>query len=641
MSPKIKPPEILSVMVGTAGHVDHGKTALVKLLTGCDTDRLKEEKERGLSIDLGIAPCLLPGNRMVGIIDVPGHLDFIRNMVAGAASMDILMLIVAADDGIMPQTREHLQIIQLLRAPQLMVVVTKTDLVDEEMLELVIDEVQEFADSAGYPDASIIPASNITGEGVPEVRKVLDSLVEKVQHQTDPRAFRMYIERVFSVKGYGTVATGIPMSGQIKNGGRVVLLPGETTSRIRAIQNYKHESDHTGPNLCAAINLVDISPEDLHRGMTLVAPEGHYRATRFVAAEVHNDGSQYVIPQNAQIRFHAGTANVSGRISFLTGESLKPGQKGLAKIRLTEPVAMAAGDKFILRWLSPSVTLGGGTVLSNLPQRIKGSSDNARERFKLAAAAAESGDDFLTELLAGPRVILSREELRHLTRLRSGQDEKLQDKLSGKELIDLGDGAFLVAGRLPELAEKSKKRLKRYHQFKPNSWGLDRVEFSNLFKLRPGNFAKFVEILSENQDFRVQHKRLSLASFQPAISKTQMDHKDKLFKYLETARTNPPARGNILKDLGINEADLKLASKILAEEGLITPIGSHFMLSSAFDGCREKLLELFEKQKAIEINDFREVTGASRNNAVALLEKFDALGITRRTDAGRVLGVQS
>lgn len=632
MSPIAKKPEILPVMVGTAGHVDHGKTSLVKLLTGCDTDRLKEEKERGLSINLGFAPCMLPGNRMVGIIDVPGHLDFIRNMVAGASSMDILMLIVAADDSVMPQTREHLDIIRLLRAPQMMVVITKIDLVDKDMLELVKEEVVTFTKETGYSDAPVLQISNVTLEGISQVRNTLEQMVTEAAKKYDSRAFRMDIERVFSVKGYGTVATGIPVSGKIKVGDKAIVYPTGKTCRVRTIHNYKHETDHTVPNMCTAINLADISMKELHRGMTLASPKGHYKASKFIVAQIQNVNSKYQIRQNSELRFHHGTGSVSARLSFFSGKSLSPGASDFAKIRLKEPVTVAIGDRFILRRMSPSVTLGGGTILSNISHKIKNRDKDISKAFQ----ELQKGDYFTAELYAYPHFLIQFEDIPKLTHLTNGHEDIINDKVNSGKLVDLTDGAYLISSKLDQAANELKKQLTRYHKKNPLSIGLDAAEFAKIYNIRNGNFAKFANTITDfDKEIKYAHKRIALASFKTSISREDMIRMEKLVKILTEGGINAPAVGFLTNELEISKKDLNKLIRLLTEQGEVINIGKNIILKSIFENCQDKTFQFFKSNKVMQINDFRKLTGASRNLAVAILEKFDSLGITKRTEEGR------
>lgn len=642
MSPLVKPPTILPVMVGTAGHVDHGKTSLVRLLTGCETDRLPEEKARGMSIDLGFAPCLLPGNRMVGIIDVPGHLDFIRNMVAGAASMDILILVIAADDGVMPQTDEHLRIIRLLRTPRLLVALTKIDLVDADTLALAREEVVAFAARAGYPDAPVIPVSNHTGEGVPAVREALDGLVRELVRTPDPRAFRMCVERVFAVPGHGTVVTGIPMSGRIAVGDEVTLLPGGQTARVRGIQNYHHLAEATGPNLCAAINLANLAAEEVRRGMILASPLGEYRATRFALARVVNEDPRRPLRHNAELRLHCGTANTSARVSFLAGHDLSPGAAGFAKLRLAEPMALAAGDRFILRRPSPSATLGGGAILGAVPQRARLHDEILERRLVVAAAAVGQQDLATAELMSRPTPILLRNELPGVFR-QAGVEAatEIRRLVASGILAELAEGgSCLVLPRLAELAGQLGQRLRRHHREQPQHWGPDAAEAAAWFNLKPGEFAKFAELVTRPEaGLCLKHGRLCLAGFEPQLPDAQAVCRQQLAEKVVAAGIAGPAIGDLATAMALAKKDLQPLIRILVEEGQLLTVGNHLLDAAVFRNCEARVREFFAEGHAVlGINEFRERTGAARNFAVALLEKFDALGLTRRTPEGRVPG---
>jgi selenocysteine-specific elongation factor len=514
-----------------------------------------------------------------------------------------------------------------------MVVVTKIDLVDSEMLEIVMEEIKDFSNKTGYADVPVVPISNVTREGLPQVRKVLDKLVSQMSKKHDERAFRMNVERIFSVKGYGTVVTGIPLSGEIAVGDKVQLLPAAKSGRVRAIQNYKYETERTGANICAAINLADISPDEIHRGMTLTSPSGHYRSSKFILAEIRNDSEKYSIRQNMELRFHCGTANISAKVSFLSGKSLAPGKSDFAKIRLTDEVAVASGDRFILRRVSPSVTLGGGTILNNIPQKIKKSG----HCFLEALVALENGDYFLAELLSGPYALCRYSELLDLTNMNDGSSE-IEDKLAEETLIDLADGAYLIKPKLDIAAEALKKHLSRYHSVNPISLGIDAAEFANLYKIKPGNFAEFASVLAKfDKDIIYSNQRLSLTSFKPSISKEEILRLNLIVQMLTKAGVNAPAIGDIATQLDSNKKETNKLIRLLAEQGEVVSIGKNIILKKIFDDCREHVLDFFKTNEFLQIKDFREITGASRNFSVAILEKFDAVGITKRTEDGRKL----
>ncbi len=636
MSPVIRKPDLPPVVAGTAGHVDHGKTSLVKLLTGCETDRLKEEKERGMSINLGFAPCLLPGNRVVGIIDVPGHIDFIRNMVAGAASIDILILVIAADDGIMPQTVEHMQIIKLLRSPRLMVALTKTDLVDTPALESVKDEIAGFLNDHGYGGSPIIPVSNITFDGIDQIRSTLDVMVSSVMREADSRAFRMNIERVFSVKGFGTVVSGIPLSGRIETGNEVELLPSGKRTSVKSIQNYKHSTDNTYASVCSAINLKDIPAEEISRGMTIATP-GYFRPANFAAVELMNISRDYPLKHNTEFKFHAGTSEVSAKVSLSGKSAIEPGATAAVRLKFDEPVILACGDRFVLRRLSPSTTVGGGTVISSSEKPFDKSISG-----KLAAALehVRANRFFEAEAICAPVCLLEHAEAVRLTGLiPSAAEEFLKKKVSEGFLADLGGGIHLLLPRINELAETVKKGLALFHKNQKQLSGMDAETFCSTFGIRPANFARLVQILisEPGSEIKITNDKVALKAFAPAASSRLMQLKDKLLQLVEKSGISCVAQATILETGAITEQELKSVVKMLVDEKLIVVIGNHIISMKTFEDCRRKISDILARKEILEVGDFREATGASRNMSIDILEKFDGLGFTKRLPKGRIL----
>jgi selenocysteine-specific elongation factor len=500
---KPKRPDIVHAMIGTAGHVSHGKSTLVEILTGCVVNRLPEEQQRGLTINLGFAACFLPGDRVIGIVDVPGHRDFIRNMVAGAVSIDILMLVVAADDGVMPQTEEHVKIARLLGARRVMVVVTKTDLVDAELVELVKEDVSGLMARSGFADVPIVCFSGKTAEGLDDVRETLEKLIDEVgerhterepQMDADGRrlkgnvsgedgticvhprssavasasggkgAFRMDIERAFSVKGHGTVVTGIPASGALAVGDEAELLPPGEPTTVRAVQTYKYSADAAVEGACAAINVRDIPVEAVSRGMTLVA-KGAFGATSALLAAVTNASESVKLKRITEIKFHCGTAGVNASLRLIGARSLGPGEEAFAEVRLAEPLVVAAGDRFILRTHSPSNTVGGGTVLSPRSGKLKASSPALHRRLERARDAVRAGDRLASALLAGPSALIETDDLLRLTQARRGDARKIVAEREKKgDVVSLGGDAWLVRARQDEVVAAVKAGLARYHR---------------------------------------------------------------------------------------------------------------------------------------------------------------------------------
>lgn len=630
-------PRIVPVMVGTAGHVDHGKTALVKLLTGCDTDTLPEEKKRGLSIDLGFAPFMLNDSRMVGIIDVPGHEDFIRNMVAGASSIDVLILVIAADDGIMPQTIEHLKIVSLLRTPQVMAVITKIDLSSSDRQEEVKQNVKYFLKEHGYPEAPVVPESNKTCEGIGEVRETINQLVENVERRHEDTAFRMDVERVFSVQGYGTVATGIPSSGRCAAGDELDLFPGPRRTVCRAIQKYSRASQDTEAHVCSAINIRGVEASDIKRGMTLTAP-GVYRQTARAIISVRNVHESASIKLRQEIRFCCGTSARVVSALLIGSQKLGPGESGFMQIKLPEPAVLAAGDRFILRSLSPSATIAGGVVLTINGDPRKKKPYLTAERLQAAQAAALDGDVFLSELIAGNSAIISRRDLPFL--LQSGENgakKALAEKIRLGIIMPIGPAQWIVKDRLSELEDKLKDILTQYHKENKVSRGMPAVQVCAVLGLDTKSIGDLQKILGARRVISANNDCFSLKEFKPELSAKQQSLKEKIAKSIFDSGKSAIAAATLQAQTGAGSPEMQLLLRLLSEEGSIVILDEHLIRAAIVVECLDKLLKLFETGEIVELKAFREAAGLSRNVAVPMLEYFDSKGITCRVEKGRKL----
>jgi selenocysteine-specific elongation factor len=547
------------------------------------------------------------------------------------------MLVVAADDGIMPQTDEHMRIVKLLRTPRVFAVITKIDLVDAARLAQVRADVGDFLARAGFPDAPVLAASSKTFEGLGAVREKLRELVEGARREPDRRAFRMNVARVFAVKGYGTVVTGVPVAGRVAREEAVELLPAGKASTVRALQSYKYDAESAQAGACAALALRNIETGEVRRGMTVAVP-GAYRPATALVAWVENVSDALVLKRRAEVRFHSGTAAVLAKARLLEGDELGPGGEAPVHLELDEPVVLAAGDRFVIRSLTPPGTLGGGAVLSAEAPGTRRSEPGLVERLRCARQAVGAGDFLASELLAGPRAALERDELVRLTQMPGSAAEPLiATKERSGELLALGAGGWLVRARLPEALSAAKKALERDHAEHKQAWGLEPGRFCALFGLPAGSFPKLAELLAAGGEVAVRHGRLALAGWQPAISAAQLRLREAVLERLTAAGVNGPARGDLLKELGAAEPDLRLVLRLLAEEKLVAVLGSNLMLRSAVEDCRRKLLGLFGQSRVVELPAFRKVTGLSRNLAVAVLEAFDSEGLTRRVETGRVL----
>lgn len=664
-------PEILPVMVGTAGHVDHGKTELVRLLTGCDTDCLPEEKQRGMSIDLGFAPFKLDDSRLVGIIDVPGHEDFIRNMIAGASSIDVLVLVVAADDGIMPQTIEHLKIVSLLRTPQVMAVITKIDLVTPERQQEIKESVAALLAEHGFPAAPIILESNATGEGIGEVKKAINQLVNKVLGAKDlvlnasrtlsspnaligdmvllspqssvlstfPRAFRMNIERVFSVKGYGTVVTGIPLAGKCSIKDDLELFPGPKNVTCRAIQQYSFGSHDAQAHVCSAINIRGVKLPELGRGMALASP-GAYHETLAAILSVQNVHETISVKRRQEMRFCCGTSNrvISGLLAG-SKDMLGPGEKGFIQIKFSDPIVLAAGDRFILRSLSPAATVAGGVVLTTDVDARKKKMRMETERLELARIAAENNDPFLSELIAGSRAVISRSDLPRLVQNSNGQiiAESTDEKTGRGVIIPVGSAQWIIKSRITELEEKLHKALTVYHKDNPLSLGMPAHQAGALLGLDNDFLEGLRKIFAESRIIRVQGNCVSLRDFSIGLTAKQQDWREKIIKSTAEAGISAIPSATLQTGLGATSSDMQLLLRVLSAEGLVTVMDRYIVHGSVVNECLEKLRGLFAEDSTVELGRFREITGLSRNLAVPMLDYFDSQAITCRKGTGRIL----
>ena len=558
-------------------------------------------------------------------------------MASGAASIDVLLLVVAADDAVMPQTVEHMKIAKLLGVQQVMTAISKIDLVDKDLVELVREDVREFLVRSGYPEAPVVPMSNETGEGIEEVKMTLAGLVQAVSQPEDSRTFRMYVRHVFTVKGRGTVVTGVPLSGKLTKDDALELLPSRKKTSVRGIQNYRSDSDATEAHISSAVNLRDLAANELDRGMALCAP-GAYRPTDAVVVRFTNTTESYEVPRRSEVRILVGTAKAVARMFVIDRDVIPPGEIGFARLRFADPVVLSAGDRFIVRAFSPAETLGGGIVLSNRIGRIRRSSPGLAERLAQANAAAEALRSLESELLAGAREIVTAEELSYLSQRSKAEARARADSLVAEGMLQpLGSDAWLVLQRRPELLALIKRALGRYHRAHPYSVGMKPSYAIETAGLAASAFDDLAAILTDDSDIVLRHGSLALKEFKPQISAREAKLRDEVLAEVEAAGIQTIAKGDIQQKLSMTPSELKVVSKLLIAENLISVVGGNLVSQEVVEDVRRQLIELFEENEVVELKQFREKTGLSRNFGVALLEHFDSTGMTKRRDKGRVL----
>ncbi|MCQ2560159.1 MAG: selenocysteine-specific translation elongation factor, partial [Clostridia bacterium] len=496
------------IIVGTAGHVDHGKTSLIKALTGIETDRLKAEKERGISIELGFASLDL-GDLKIGLVDVPGHEKFIKNMLAGAGGMDLVLLVIAADEGIMPQTKEHLDILRFLQIKKGIVVLTKVDLVEEDWLEMVREEVQEFLEGTFLFFSPLLEASAVTGQGLEELKRLLREMALAAEDRSSFGTMRMPIDRVFSITGFGTVVTGTLASGTVKPGEMLEVLPEGLSSRVRSVQVHNQKVEKAMAGQRVAVNLADLEVNQINRGSVLAAPQAFQAVYRLdVKLSLLKEVEE--IKNRTRVRVHLGTAEVLGRIIWLEGQSAKGGEVVYAQLVLEEPLVAAKGDRLVIRSYSPVKTIGGGQVLD--PQALKHKASEGNLLEKLQVLEKGTPEELLFQFLLKQTDLLTKEEIKlELTDL-----ESLLADLVGKEQLKIIEGKYYLASELYQLwQEQTLLMLQDYLQQFPLREGCPREEVRQ--KICPGvNQKKFARLVQDWQQagcLQVTEKALTLPDY--------------------------------------------------------------------------------------------------------------------------------
>ena len=650
-------PRLLATMVGTAGHVDHGKTSLVRALTDFETDTLKEEKERGLTIDFGVAPCTMEINgesRTFGIIDVPGHSDFIRNTVAGAASIDLMLLVVAADDSLMPQTVEHLKIAAHLGLRDLIVVVSKIDLVDEETLALVEEELEEFLEEQAFENVRTYRVSSINGTGLAELRLgISERLTALGEQEESPAAFRMFVRKAFTMKGHGTVVTGVPDRGRLSLNDKLLLIPSGKRTGIRGLQNYRSEQNTIGAHVSTAINVRDLSPEDFERGKALVAPDS-FQQSRSAIITFENSTEELQFAKRQKFRMHIGTSALVVDVRSLGASGIRAGERGLLVVRFREQQTFIIGDRFVLRSLSPAETIGGGRILSLRP----GFSEETQRgvaQLEAAAAQLEAGNAAFAAALAAPGIIFRMEDIalqcgialedckRKISQRpqpldpAEGDQEENVDQASIPRISKLDADSYLIEAKGSDLTRTLHRRLRSYHRANPLSQGMKSGYAAELLGVPSKHFDTVWKALASNDEISYRSGVLALAGFAPQISERESQVRESLLAALAESENKALAKGPLFDSLNVSDKEGRRQIKLLGDSGEIQMFGSTLMLRRALDAIEQQVIELFSRNPQLELGDFRKATGLGRNLAVEVLEHFDARGLTKRQGSFRVL----
>jgi len=630
------------LILGTAGHIDHGKTSLVKALTGIDCDRLPEEKARGITIELGFAEMELSGRVRFGIIDVPGHERFVRTMVAGVAGMDVVMLVVAADEGVMPQTREHLEICQLLGVKLGLVALTKSDLVAPDWLELVREELRDYLQGSFLETAPILAVSAKTGAGLDDLRQLLGKIADESVGRKSDGAFRLPIDRVFTVAGFGTVVTGTALNGSIRVGDKLEVLPSGIESRVRGIQTHggKCEQGEAGERL--ALNLQGVEHTAVVRGDTLVPP-GAYSSTTVADVLInHLPTAPKPLKHRSILRLHSAAYEVSAQLILLGRNSLDPGEACYAQLRLSRPVLLLSGDPFVLRSYSPPATVGGGRVLDPAPPRRRRRSADALALLEAAAGGdhtAMVSSMILSSLLSGlPQAELVKRTGFSLKRL----ETILQPLLSSGAIVQITrePRIYLGAEAFSGLKSHLYSCAELFLLDNPLKEGIGREELKNGLPNRSDGrfFTPLLAALEKEGRLLPEHDIVKLPLNQRRGDIKASGISSQIEQLLLQAGSEPPTVRELAENLNLTEKRVLEHLNLLAREKKAIKVKSDIFHSPLAVGIiREQLLEFLKINGEISPPQFREITGLSRKFMIPLLEYFDQEKLTIRVGDKRVL----
>lgn len=627
--------EVKQMILGTAGHIDHGKTSLIKAVTGIDTDRLKEEKLRGITIELGFASIDLPSGQHLGIVDVPGHEKFVKNMVAGATGIDLVAMVIAADEGVMPQTREHMEICTLLGIRHGVVVLTKIDMVDEDWLELVTEDIKDFMQGSFLEDAPLLGVSSTTEEGIPEFIEALDTICADIPQRPPTDLFRLPIDRVFTMKGFGTVITGTLISGRVKVGDTIALYPSGTTSKVRGVQVHNQSVEEAGTGMRTAINFQGLEKTSANRGDIVSIPGALGNSYMLDAALHFLSSNRKPIKNRTRVRFHSGTSEVMGRLMLLETEELQPGESTAVQLRLDAPVALVKDDRFVIRSYSPVRTIGGGHILNPIPPKHKRFRKDVIEGLKgLMDAPPEKVITLHIEASGYRGIPFS--DLRIMANMPEKQlNRQLQDLLSKQTIIqvDKESRLFIHGNTFDRLKGEIVENLGAYHEANPLKTGMSKEELKSklpstlntrLFNLSVNQMIKEEKAILEDDMIHLIEHRISLG----------VDQADVKIRISDVYRDNglqPPYFRELSKTLNIDADQARDVLQLLTDEGRIIKVKEDFYFDTeAIDNLKQRLVAFLETNGEISTPQFKEMTGASRKFVIPLIEYFDDKHVTIR-----------
>ena len=619
---------VKSVIVGTAGHIDHGKSALVRALTGTDPDRWEEEKRRGITIDLGFAHLDLANIRL-GFVDVPGHERFVRNMLAGVGGLDLVLLVISADEGIKPQTREHFDICRLLGIRRGITVLTKSDLVDPETLEVVRLEVAEFVRGSFLENAPIVPVSSLTGAGLDELRAEMSRIANEIVARDPSQILRIPIDRVFTMKGHGTVITGTTIAGSVAKENEVEVFPLAKRARVRNVQVHDQTVERAFAGQRTALNLAGVEKESLARGMVLATP-GTLRTTTRFDVQLNLLPSAKPLKDRARVHFHCYTSELLAEVVLLDRKQVKPGDSALAQLRLAEPTLVVPGDRFIIRQFSPVITIGGGVVLDALPVKRK--------------IAPEQRIAFLAALLEGNRELIINARVAR----RGGAGIPLADMVAEtgwtpgnvKHIVEAVErsgtvlrlGDFLIsADALKSTEQRIESALRVFHDKNPLVQGLSKEELREKLGLSPAIFDGIVNRLARAKKIDLQGELIRLAGRGVQMKDDEAEAKQVIEKAFSSAGLKVPLLKEVLAGLKIDQARAQKIVTLLLRDRILVKLSDDLVFhGAALEQLKQQVRAMKAASPQIDVPKFKDAMGITRKYAIPLLEYLDRERVTRR-----------
>lgn len=632
------------IIIGTAGHIDHGKTTLIKALTGKDTDRLKEEKDRGISIELGFTYFDLPGGKRAGIVDVPGHERFIKNMLAGASGIDLVILVVAADEGVMPQTKEHLSILSLLHIKKGIIVLTKKDLVDEEWLEIVIEQIQEDVLGTFLENAKIIPVSSVTGDGLNLLIDEIDRLTDEVEAKHLDKPFRLPVDRIFSIAGFGTVVTGTLISGIVNEGEKIMVYPKQIESRIRSVQVHDSKVKKAEAGQRVAINITGIKTDEINRGDVIALPNSMEPTLMFDARLELLKNAERSINNRDRLRIYHGSAEIFGRVVLLDREELKPGEKAFVQMRLEEEIACQKDDYFVIRFYSPMTTIGGGIVLDPNPPKRKRFKEDVIEELKIKEKG--SVDEVVEQNIlkmsnSYPNIDAIAKSSGNITMQKCSEILKRLEDNKRVKSFSSNEGAFyLHIEFLEDIKKKAQAVLSYFHDKYPLKAGMSKEELKSkvMENARQKISDEIFDYLQKGKMLKLEGQYVSLWDFNVVYTKEQENIKNFIIDEYLKNKFNPPKYAEIIPKLKNPEKVATQVYNALIDSGELVKVEQDIVFSKvSYDEAVNMLKNYLTENKYIQLGEFRDLLGTSRKYAMALLDYFDQLKITKRIEDKRIL----